>query len=60
MKESRFHCCATCVNFRAERSNEGVRTFCSRLGYDTNPKYQFNCWTPKPQVINKMSKLDSK
>lgn len=51
-----FQFCASCINFRAERDQDGMKYYCSRLGYETNPKYQFNCWTPKEQVRKLMDK----
>ncbi len=29
---------------------------CERLGYDTQPAYQFNCWTPRKHVVALMNK----
>ena len=45
-----FHCCATCKNFKTEKTPEGMGYFCSRLGYETKPNYQFNCWDPKESI----------
>ncbi|WP_236560891.1 hypothetical protein [Pontibacillus sp. HMF3514] len=45
-----YHCCATCIHFKVERTEEGVKRFCSRLGYETDPTWKFNCWTPKENV----------
>jgi hypothetical protein len=56
MKTNRYRCCATCVNFKAEKTNQGMRYFCVRLGFDTKPDYQFNCWDPKPNVVELMKK----
>ncbi|WP_253702039.1 hypothetical protein [Bacillus sp. FJAT-27445] len=51
-----FHCCATCQHFRAEKKIEGMKYFCTRLGYETKPKYKFNCWSPKEHVQELMKK----
>ncbi|MBM7693421.1 hypothetical protein JOC77_002861 [Peribacillus deserti] len=52
----KFHCCASCIHFKPIREDSGMRYFCSRLGYETNPKYQFDCWKPKVKVIALMNK----
>ncbi|PSR21754.1 MAG: hypothetical protein C7B45_09740 [Sulfobacillus acidophilus] len=38
--------CATCVWIQHEKPHVFV---CSRLGYETKPRYKFRCWTPRPQ-----------
>jgi len=50
MSSKRFHCCATCQHFAIQRTAGTTRYQCARLGYETAPKYQFNCWQPKPHV----------
>ncbi|TCP24883.1 hypothetical protein EV207_12356 [Scopulibacillus darangshiensis] len=51
-----YHCCASCRHFRIQ-TGEGKRvTMCSRLGYETKPGYQFNCWDPKPRVKRAMER----
>jgi hypothetical protein len=60
MKTNRYHCCATCVNFKPEKTNQGMRYFCVRLGFETKPDYQFNCWEPKPHVVELMKKEDDR
>lgn len=51
MKQNRFHVCATCIHFLAEKkSGQGMKYYCTRLGYDTMPNYTFNCWTPKEHI----------
>ncbi|MED4585635.1 hypothetical protein [Brevibacillus choshinensis] len=45
-----FHCCATCIHFRVEKTTGNVTYRCSRLAYETRPDYQFQCWTPKETV----------
>ncbi|MFZ3579836.1 hypothetical protein [Virgibacillus sp. DJP39] len=58
---SRFHCCATCKNFRIEKQKEtGKRIYCERLGFDTKPTYQFDCWEPKERVKIAMRKEELK
>ncbi|GLB57919.1 hypothetical protein [Cytobacillus sp. NCCP-133] len=56
MEKNSFHVCATCVNFKIEKRNEGMHYNCSRLGYETKPDYQFDCWTPKEHVVRLMEK----
>lgn len=56
MEKNSFHACATCVNFHPEKRKEGMVYFCSRLGYETKPDYQFNCWTPKDHIKRLMEK----
>lgn len=51
-----FHNCATCIHFRAVRNDGKMAYFCSRLGFETKTTYVFDCWTPKPQVIQLMEK----
>ncbi|MFC0189620.1 hypothetical protein ACFFJY_15045 [Fictibacillus aquaticus] len=51
-----FHCCATCVNFLAQKTPAGMRYYCVRLKYETKPQYKFNCWEPKDQVKQLMNK----
>jgi hypothetical protein len=53
-----YHCCATCTHFKAEKTQSGMIYFCSRLGYETNPKYQFNCWNPKENIRKLMDKRE--
>nr|WP_249226493.1 hypothetical protein [Alicyclobacillus mengziensis] len=50
----RYHCCATCVHYCAKRTDAGVHTYCSRLGYDTRPNWKFHCWTPKEHIIQRL------
>lgn len=52
-----YHCCATCIHFGIEKTEEGIKTKCMRLGYDTEPNYQFNCWVPKERVRRAMEKM---
>ncbi|WP_409298400.1 hypothetical protein V1498_09050 [Peribacillus sp. SCS-26] len=33
---------------------------CTRLGFDTMPRYQFNCWKPKEQVVRLIKKEQSR
>jgi hypothetical protein len=55
---NRFHACATCMYFNAEKRETGMMYFCGRLGYDTRPHYQFQCWTPKEHVLKLMEKSE--
>ncbi|HET7626941.1 MAG TPA: hypothetical protein VFK44_01015 [Bacillales bacterium] len=48
--KERYHCCATCRHFRVENDDGNVTSRCARLGYETNPKWQFRCWNPKDRV----------
>ncbi|MGG1575828.1 hypothetical protein [Fictibacillus sp. NRS-1165] len=45
-----IHCCATCINFKASKTGQGMKYECTRLWYETKPTYQFNCWEPKEHV----------
>jgi CO dehydrogenase/acetyl-CoA synthase delta subunit len=58
MESNRYHCCASCINFKAEKTSQGMRYECVRLGYETKPIYRFDCWEPKPQVLKLMKKED--
>ncbi|CAH0347147.1 hypothetical protein [Bacillus sp. CECT 9360] len=51
-----YHCCATCIHFRAEKKEGKMSYFCSRLGYNTHTTYQFNCWEPTDKVKKLMEK----
>jgi len=54
----KFHCCATCTHFLAERKDGKMNYYCKRLGYETKTHYQFYCWTPKEKVRNLMKKRE--
>jgi hypothetical protein len=56
VKTNRFHVCATCIHFRVEKEKGRIIYRCHRLGYETKPTYQFNCWHPKEQVVQLMKK----
>lgn len=56
MKFSRYHACATCKHFSAERHEGNMQYKCERLGFDTRPDYQFNCWNPKEHIKHLMEK----
>ncbi|OZM57467.1 hypothetical protein CIB95_08415 [Lottiidibacillus patelloidae] len=56
---SSFHCCATCQHFVVVKENRKTSYYCSRLKYETKPKYQFSCWNPKEQVVSLMEKRKS-
>ncbi|MGO0061958.1 hypothetical protein ACTID9_18330 [Brevibacillus fluminis] len=53
----RYHCCATCQHFEVIKE-AGIKTTyrCQRLGYQTQPSYQFNCWSPKASVAAKIER----
>lgn len=51
-----FHCCATCIHFNAEKADKGMNYFCRRLGYETKPNYQFNCWNPREEIKRLINK----
>lgn len=55
-KKNQYHACATCVNFVPTRKDKGMVYFCSRLGYETNTDYVFNCWEPKENIIKLIKK----
>jgi hypothetical protein len=58
LTDNPFHCCATCIHIRANKSFNDSKTtyFCSRLGYETKTSYQFSCWEPKEAVKELMKK----
>ncbi|MFB5189894.1 hypothetical protein KKP3000_003285 [Alicyclobacillus fastidiosus] len=53
MKKS-YHCCATCQHFRIGREAERVYIRCERLGYATQSHFQFSCWNPRVDIVEKM------
>lgn len=53
---NRYHCCATCRHFAIDKTDERNIPYCARLGYETKPDYQFNCWDPKERVKQAMNK----
>lgn len=55
---SRFHCCATCQHYAVEKTDGKRVTKCARLGFDTHPAHQFNCWNPKDNVRKLMAQED--
>ncbi len=59
MRKKEFHCCATCIHFKIKKEANGNKTvrYCGRLGFETKPTYQFNCWEPKELVLNLMKKV---
>ncbi|WP_240628558.1 hypothetical protein [Bacillus salacetis] len=60
MKDSRYHACATCRHFSAERMDGKMLYHCKRLGFETKPEYQFNCWNPKDHIRKLMKKEDDR
>ncbi len=42
--------------FVPEKTEIGMNYSCGRLGYETQPHYQFQCWTPKEHVQRLMEK----
>ncbi|TYS18873.1 hypothetical protein FZC78_05080 [Rossellomorea vietnamensis] len=56
MKKNRFHACATCEHFSAKRVSGKMLYLCTRLGFETQPQYEFNCWSPKEHIRNLMKK----
>jgi hypothetical protein len=56
MKETRFHACATCINFRIDKNGRNVKYYCARLGFETKTHYQFDCWNPKDNVKKLMAR----
>lgn len=49
-----YHCCATCQHFQILREADKPVSLCRRLGYETRPSYKFKCWTPRPDIVQKM------
>jgi hypothetical protein len=60
MENSRFHACATCINFKAEKSVDNLKYYCARLGFETKTHYQFDCWNPKENVKKLMRRESQK
>ncbi len=57
---NRFHCCSTCIWYEVKKKRGGPPVFrCSRLGYETKPTYQFDCWQPKERVKKRMEREES-
>lgn len=56
MNEQKYKVCATCIHFEAIKTECGMKYRCKRLGFDTKPSYSFDCWDPKPHVIELMEK----
>lgn len=54
--QNRFHACATCIHFRIKKTENSMKYYCDRLGFETNPKYKFRCWTPMEHVEKLMNK----
>ncbi|AMA73919.1 MULTISPECIES: hypothetical protein [Aneurinibacillus] len=53
--ERKYHCCATCRHFQVVKQPGQKTSYrCARLGYETRPVYQFNCWNPKEIVSERM------
>jgi hypothetical protein len=52
-KVKNYHCCATCNHFKVEK-DRGTTYLCKRLGFETSPKYQFNCWDPRENIKKKI------
>jgi ribosomal protein L37AE/L43A len=50
-----YHCCATCTHYEIRR-DMAEKFYCSRLGFATSPKYQFNCWVPKDDIQERIKK----
>lgn len=49
-----YHHCASCRHFGFRSEGGKKLPICTRLGFDTKPYYQFNCWDPKPRVREAM------
>ena len=54
-----YHCCATCIHFGSEKTKNGMLYMCKRLGFQTDPRYKFECWNPKEQVRRLMERDQS-
>ncbi len=52
-RERDVHFCATCYHIKPIHKANRVHFMCSRLGYETQPKWKFNCWTPRQQYTIK-------
>ncbi len=49
------HFCATCrwIEHRAPKTY-----VCTRLGYQTQPRWKFRCWTPRARYVSAEGKRD--
>jgi predicted RNA methylase len=55
--QNRYHCCATCRHFSAQKREGGGMVYhCVRLGFETKATYAFHCWDPKDHVKKLMKK----
>jgi hypothetical protein len=48
--------CATCVHIAHVTSPRRTFFRCQRLGWETEPRYQFSCWVERPRH-DKMPRL---
>ena len=51
-----YHHCASCRHYGFRKEGGKSTPICTRLGFDTQPHYQFNCWDPKPRVKEAMER----
>lgn len=58
--EQKYHCCATCRWFHIEKDpgQPSVKS-CIRLGFETKPHYQFNCWDPREDIKKRIAEESS-
>lgn len=55
--KKRYHCCATCRHFSAQKKEGGGMVYyCKRLGFETKTTYIFKCWDAKDQIKRLMEK----
>jgi hypothetical protein len=48
--ETRQHC-ATCIHIARVETSDGAFFRCERLGWRTEPRYQFQCWVERPRTV---------
>lgn len=51
-----FHCCASCIHFKALKELRSMKYYCSRLGFETKTNYKFDCWSPNENVLKLLNK----
>ncbi|MGM9923736.1 MAG: hypothetical protein ACI35R_05750 [Bacillus sp. (in: firmicutes)] len=56
MSKKNYHCCATCIHFKIGKANNQIAYRCSRLGFETKTRYQFNCWQPREDIMKRMNR----
>lgn len=56
MVTKNYHCCATCIHFKAIKLEKNMKYLCTRLGFETKTSYKFDCWNPRDDIKLNMNK----